>query len=136
VVWLNAPTEWVNEKTGSNHTPVYYYDSAYGMVARDSTPDDSNPGYFVKADGSHTYASAYAKPGATGFRLPTSTEWELAARWRGSDATNTVSGYTTPYFTKGDSASGATAYLLGRQNVKLPVRWLFLRAGRVRHLPG
>jgi formylglycine-generating enzyme required for sulfatase activity len=60
-------------------------------------------------EGGHTYASAYAKPGATGFRLPSSNEWELAARWRGSDPTNTVSGYTNPYFTKGDSASGATA---------------------------
>jgi formylglycine-generating enzyme required for sulfatase activity len=109
VVWLNALTEWVTAKTGSALTPVYYYDNTYSMVARDSTPDDSNPGYFVKENASHTYASAYAKPGATGFRLPTSNEWELAARWRGSDSTNTVSGYTNPYFTKGDSASGATA---------------------------
>lgn len=35
-------------------------------------------------------------------------EWELAARYRGSDSTNTVSGYPNPYFTKGNSASGAT----------------------------
>jgi formylglycine-generating enzyme required for sulfatase activity len=44
-----------------------------------------------------------------GYRLPSSDEWEYAARYRGSDSTNTVSGYSTPYFTKGDSASGATA---------------------------
>lgn len=44
-----------------------------------------------------------------GFRLPSSDEWEYAARYRGSDTTNTVSGYENPYFTQGDSASGAIA---------------------------
>jgi formylglycine-generating enzyme required for sulfatase activity len=104
VVWLNALTEWVNAKTGSSLTPVYYYENTYTNVAKDSTPTLS----FVKENVSHSYASAWAKPGATGFRLPSSNEWELAARWR-NDSTNTVSIYTSPYFTKGDSASGATA---------------------------
>jgi uncharacterized repeat protein (TIGR02543 family) len=103
VVWLNALTEWVNEKTGSSLTPVYYYDNAYTTVAK-----NSNLSNFVKESSSYNRASAYAKPGTTGFRLPMSNEWELAARWRGNDAANTVSGYTNPYFTKGDSASGAT----------------------------
>jgi uncharacterized repeat protein (TIGR02543 family) len=105
VVWLNALTEWVNEKEGKSLTPVYYYESGCTTVARDSTSITN----FVKEDASYDYASAYEKPGATGFRLPSSNEWELAARWRGSDSTNTVSGYTDPYFTKGNSMSGATA---------------------------
>lgn len=45
----------------------------------------------------------------TGYRLPSSDEWEYTARYRGADSTNTVSGYTDPYFTQGDSASGAIA---------------------------
>ena len=45
---------------------------------------------------------------ATGFRLLTSVEWELAARWR-NDAVNTVGGNADPWFTRGNSASGATA---------------------------
>jgi formylglycine-generating enzyme required for sulfatase activity len=45
-----------------------------------------------------------------GYRLPSSDEWEYTARYRGSDSTNTVSGYSNPYFTKGDSASGAYTY--------------------------
>jgi formylglycine-generating enzyme required for sulfatase activity len=107
VVWLNALTEWVNAKTGSSLEPVYYYDSTY---AADKMAKNSNFSLnFVKESSSYNYASAYAKPGATGFRLPSSNEWELAARWRGSDSTNTVSSYTDPYFTKGNSASGATA---------------------------
>jgi formylglycine-generating enzyme required for sulfatase activity len=106
VVWLNALTELVNEQTGSSLTPVYYYDSSCTDMAKDSTP-----AAFVTEAG-HSSASAYAKDGATGFRLPTSKEWELAARWRGSDNTNAVSNATfttAPYFTKGDSASGTTA---------------------------
>lgn len=45
----------------------------------------------------------------TGYRLPTSTEWVYAARYREADSTNTVSGYINPYYTQGNSASGATA---------------------------
>jgi formylglycine-generating enzyme required for sulfatase activity len=104
-VWLNALTEWVNEKTGSSFTPVYYYDSACTTVAKISSPSSN----FVKENSSYDYASAYAKADANGFRLPTSNEWELAARWCGNDTVNTISGYTNPYYTKGNSASGATA---------------------------
>jgi formylglycine-generating enzyme required for sulfatase activity len=104
VVWLNALTEWVNAKTGSNLTLVYYYDSACTTVARNSTPTSN----FVKEETSYQYASAYADPDATGFRLPSSNEWELAARWQGSDPTN-ATGYTYSYFTTVGSASGATA---------------------------
>jgi formylglycine-generating enzyme required for sulfatase activity len=44
-----------------------------------------------------------------GYRLPTSIEWWYCARYRGADNTNIVAGYSNPYFTQGDSASGATA---------------------------
>jgi formylglycine-generating enzyme required for sulfatase activity len=109
VVWLNALTEWYNAKNPESTplTAVYYYDSGYAGVAKNSTPTSN----FVKDPGAaySTYASAYAKLGATGFRLPGSDEWELAARWQISDNSNTVSSYSDPWFAQGDSASGATA---------------------------
>ncbi len=45
-----------------------------------------------------------------GYRLPSIDEWEYSARYRGADSVNTVSGYIDPYYTKGNSASGATTY--------------------------
>jgi len=45
----------------------------------------------------------------SGYRLPSVDEWQYAARYRGTDSANTASGFSNPYFTKGDSASGATA---------------------------
>jgi formylglycine-generating enzyme required for sulfatase activity len=105
VVWCNALTEWYNTSAGTSLTAVYYYSSAYASVAKDSDPTSN----FVKESGGDNYASAYAKPGTTGFRLPSSNEWELAARWR-NDTINVVSASGSgPWFTKGDSASGATA---------------------------
>jgi len=46
----------------------------------------------------------------TGYRLPSSNEWEYTARYRGTDTINTVSSYNNPCFTTGRSASGATTY--------------------------
>ncbi|MDR0303045.1 MAG: formylglycine-generating enzyme family protein, partial [Treponema sp.] len=92
IVWCNALTEYWNEKTGENLATVY-----------------NNGGSPIR-DAGETSALNGVTPSVTakGFRLPTSNEWELAARWRDDD-TNTVAGYSDPWFTKGDSASGATA---------------------------
>ena len=43
----------------------------------------------------------------TGYRLPTSEEWEYAARYKRTVPFNTVVGFIDPYFTRGDSASDA-----------------------------
>jgi sulfatase modifying factor 1 len=95
IVWCNALTEYYAAKGGTSYKCVYYTDSAYTIPIRSTSA--------TNIDSPYIYAAA------TGFRLPTSMEWELAARYRGTDSTNTVSGYPSPYFTKGDSASGATA---------------------------
>ncbi len=66
MVWCNALTEWYNAQTGAGYECAYTYSSA---IIRDSTD---------------TTACDNAEAGATakGFRLLSSNEWELAARYR------------------------------------------------------
>lgn len=88
VVWTNA----LSEMTG--HDPVYRTSS--GDVIRDSRD----------ANGSVVDAAVHTPH--NGYRLPTSHEWEMAARWRddnGDGAMLTGGRYWTP----GSYASGATA---------------------------
>jgi formylglycine-generating enzyme required for sulfatase activity len=96
VVWCNALTEWYNAKTGSTLTQVY---QSGGQVIKD-------------AANTTALGSVTAAPGATGFRLPSSDEWELAARWQGTTPyplanTNKLDIGGVYYFTPGTSASGA-----------------------------
>lgn len=90
MVWSNAATEWFNNLNGTSLTCVYLNG---GTPFRDAT--------MTLCD------SVVPDSAATGFRLLSHNEWELAARYRGSDSINSVSGFSNPYFTKGNSASGA-----------------------------
>jgi len=108
MVFSNAITEWYNFKNETSYGCVY---KASNVPIRDSRNTNATQCDAVIPD-----------TGANGFRLLTSNEWELAARWRGSDATNTVSAYTNPYFTKGSSTSGATADC-GNATASATVAW-------------
>ena len=65
VVWCNALTEYCNMLEGTNYTCVYKYN---GDIVRNALNE-------VVCD--NTKIDSYEK----GFRLPTSMEWELAARY-------------------------------------------------------
>lgn len=67
MVWCNALTEYYNAANGTNLTCVYTHE---GQVVRDSTHANWTVCDAVIANGT-----------ATGFRLPTSAEWQLAARY-------------------------------------------------------
>lgn len=131
IVWCNAYTEWHNEKYGTNFASVYNEES--GQPIRDAKKPYS-PTYMQRGAAAACFASYYQyiedHPKAQdyldnveitgdGFRLPTPEEWELAARWRGSENTNTVTktingidfSVQPVKFTKGNSASGANAYV-------------------------
>jgi formylglycine-generating enzyme len=86
MVWCNALTEWYNAQKGTNYECVYTYSNA---IIRDSR--DSNATACDSADANST---------ASGFRLLTSDEWGLAARWRDGilwTPGNHVSGDTSSY---------------------------------------
>jgi formylglycine-generating enzyme required for sulfatase activity len=119
IIWCNALTEY---KDGNANNCVYYLDAGYtkplrslAKKANDKTEENTDDSFWGGADkqnidktaghADNPYIKAHvtgntdmAKCIATGFRLPTNNEWELAARYK--DGKN---------WTSGNYASGATA---------------------------
>ncbi|HOO71561.1 MAG TPA: SUMF1/EgtB/PvdO family nonheme iron enzyme [Spirochaetota bacterium] len=85
MVWCNALTEWCNAQTGTAYDCVYYSDSGYSTLIRDSR--DGSYGFSVNPDPGG-FDDPYVKSGAKGFRLLTINEWELAARYCGANSDN------------------------------------------------
>ena len=83
VIWCNAYTEWSNTVHGTNYTPVYYTNAAFGSanIARSAGTTDEE----VLLLG---FNNIYMNTNADGYRLPREVEWELAAR--GGDQYNTA----------------------------------------------
>ena len=98
IVWCNALTEYYNANNDDSETDLVCVYTYNGSIIRDSS--DANA---TACDG------AVQSTTAKGFRLPGSMEWEYAARYRGTETTNAVAGSDGSYYTKGNSASGATA---------------------------
>lgn len=126
IVWCNALTEFSNAINGTNYSCVYYTDDTYTEPIRVSTNDktDSNgddvldnslvPGSedcpYIKADtGGNT---DMANCTANGFRMLTSNEWELAARYvdgttwnKGTHVSGDLTGYVIDSNPDGDTVS-------------------------------
>ncbi len=92
MVWCNALTEWYNAQKGTIYACVYTSDVAYGIPIRDSR--DGSYGSSINATAG-SFDNPYINPNAKGFRLLTSSEYELAARYRNGTL-----------WTYGDHASG------------------------------
>jgi formylglycine-generating enzyme required for sulfatase activity len=113
MIWTNALTEWYNykHKNDKTYTPlkcVYYKDKNFTKPIKAA---DSNSGTSAaKGTSNGTEDGPYVKANATGFRLPSNNEWELAARYHGrSDNCGARSCVkVNEYFwTPGNYASGA-----------------------------
>ena len=90
MVWMNALTEYFNSQNGTSLTPVYEYSSS---VVRDSR--DSNA---TECDNVTPIATA------DGFRLLSSDEWELAARYikdNGDNVLDQVGEYYPGWYASG-----------------------------------
>lgn len=93
VVWCNALSEFLEL------TPVYI---RKGAVLR-----DSNEFAVLGGDPSSTFdADEVEQREADGFRLPTRSEWELAARYQGDDSSHDAIFLDGLYWTPGSHASG------------------------------
>lgn len=123
ITWCNALTEY---HYGNSVNCVYYSDAEYTMPLRDSSTISPTP--FIKAAtaGNTDMAKCIAK----GFRLPTTDEWDLAARYQDGrtwTAGDHISGDTTGpcYTASGDGLSNVFAdyawYVANSNNFTHPV---------------
>ncbi|MDH5718863.1 MAG: formylglycine-generating enzyme family protein, partial [Spirochaetia bacterium] len=111
MVFSNALTEYYNAQNGTSLEMVYYSDGDASYATPHRNSSDATCGTSV-----NTTAGACDNPdiktAAKGFRLPTSDEWELAARYKGSDSANGAIEKPVSsgnWWTPGNYASGATA---------------------------
>jgi formylglycine-generating enzyme required for sulfatase activity len=95
IVWCNALTEYYAAKGGASYKCVYYHDDNYATPIRSTGDLSIDQPYIYAAANSNTDMANCA---ANGFRLPTSMEWELAARY-----------ISATKFYPGNYASGADA---------------------------
>lgn len=117
MVWCNALTEWHNDEYGTHYTCAY---RAGNVPIRDAR--DSNGG---QCD------TAVQDLSATGFRLLTAAEWELAARYI-NDANNDGDIYDPGEYCPGTYASGAIANV-GNVVANEAVAWYDENSGSSTH---
>ncbi|MDH5717326.1 MAG: SUMF1/EgtB/PvdO family nonheme iron enzyme [Spirochaetia bacterium] len=107
MVFSNALTEYYNAQNGTSYEPVYYSDGDGSYTTPHKNSSDAVCGAAVVLT-----SGACDNPDvnlyATGFRLPSSNEWEIAARYI-DDANNDGDIIDAGEYYPGTYASGATA---------------------------
>lgn len=106
IVWCNALTEYYNFLNATSIEVVYTSDAGYATPIRSSADGafDQSTDY----PNSGSFDDPYVNPNTSGFRLPTSNEWELAGRYK-NDANSDGDIIDVGEYYPGNYASGATA---------------------------
>jgi formylglycine-generating enzyme required for sulfatase activity len=121
MIFSNALTEWYNDIKGTTYSCAYYTDAQHTTPIRVVTEEWSINGPFVFCTELGCQDNPYVKEDATGFRMLTSNEWELAARYK--DGTS---------WTPGNYVSGATAPQSNAEATQL-VAWYSANAAGTTH---
>ncbi len=127
IVFCNALTEYYNATYSTSYTFVYTTDIDYSVPLRECNNSRVYEWEVNTIDGDGSQDAPYINANANGFRLPTSDEWELAARWYGSEPSNRTDliagsqnvnltdGY---YWSPGNYASAAVTYYNDSRDIK------------------
>jgi len=107
IVWCNALTEWYNAQKGTSYACVYTSDAGFTAPIRDL----SSGVYGTVDTTAGSIDNPYVNPDAKGFRLPTSMEWEYAARYLGTSAPSTDDGLDDEYVSSGHNDTSITGLL-------------------------
>ncbi len=136
MIWCNAATEWYNEKAVTNYTCAYFTDENYTTPIRTATNTDSvtttagtEDKPYIKAVSAGNIDMANCT--ATGFRLLTSNEQELAVRYI-DDINNDGDICDQGEYYPGNYASGATADFNNR-GANEAVAWYATNSGNTTH---
>ncbi|MES0490394.1 MAG: immunoglobulin-like domain-containing protein [Leptospirales bacterium] len=133
MVWTNALTEYYNAQNATSLTIVYTSDADYTTPIRSSA--DGVFGATFDYPNAGSFDDPYVTPNATGFRLPTDVEWELAARYI-NDANgdgDIIDQTPIMEYYPGDHASGATADYTDVTATGL-VSWYSVNSGSSTHV--
>ncbi|MDH5717055.1 MAG: SUMF1/EgtB/PvdO family nonheme iron enzyme [Spirochaetia bacterium] len=129
MVFANALTEYYNTQNGTSYAVAYTSDAAYTVPMRSSADGAYGASTNMTAG---SFDNPYVNPNAKGFRLPTSNEWELAARYiDDSNSDNDI--MATGEYYPGSHISGDTSAPYNASTILGNYSWYMVNSGSVSH---